>query len=75
MIGEGYPTPRRGVASEPGLYFLGLPWLYTWGSGAQPTVAGSAARLALGIENQQAHPLYRPVWDREYFRVRWPRPV
>jgi putative flavoprotein involved in K+ transport len=24
---------RRGVTKEPGLYVIGLPWLWTWGSG------------------------------------------
>ena len=31
--GRGYPMHRRGVTSCPGLYFLGLPWQHTWGSG------------------------------------------
>ena len=31
--GRGYPTHERGVTPFPGLYFVGLPWLYTWGSG------------------------------------------
>lgn len=31
--GNGYPDHRRGVTSMPGLYVVGLPWLYTWGSG------------------------------------------
>ncbi|RLT92166.1 MSMEG_0569 family flavin-dependent oxidoreductase [Ketobacter sp.] len=31
--GKGYPTHVRGVTAFPGLYFIGLPWLYTWGSG------------------------------------------
>jgi len=31
---DGYPTHERGVGSRvPGTYVLGLPWLYTWGSG------------------------------------------
>jgi putative flavoprotein involved in K+ transport len=29
----GYPTNRRGVTNVPGVYVLGLPWLWTWGSG------------------------------------------
>ena len=37
--GKGYPTHRRGVTSVDGLYFLGLPWLYTWGSGRFSGVA------------------------------------
>ena len=31
--GTGRPTQSRGVTSVPGLYFLGLPWMHTWGSG------------------------------------------
>ena len=31
--GAGYPTHKRGVTSMDGIYVLGLPWLYTWGSG------------------------------------------
>ena len=31
--GTGYPVHRHGVTSVPGLYVLGLPWLWTWGSG------------------------------------------
>jgi putative flavoprotein involved in K+ transport len=31
--GRGYPGHERGVTAAPGLYFLGLPWQYTWGSG------------------------------------------
>ncbi|MFL9901424.1 MSMEG_0569 family flavin-dependent oxidoreductase [Paraburkholderia fungorum] len=31
--GRGYPAHHRGITPQPGLYFVGLPWLYTWGSG------------------------------------------
>jgi hypothetical protein len=31
--GRGYPGHVRGVTAAEGLYFLGLPWQYTWGSG------------------------------------------
>jgi putative flavoprotein involved in K+ transport len=31
--GTGYPVHRHGVTDVPGLYVLGLPWLWTWGSG------------------------------------------
>ncbi|MGH3707489.1 MAG: MSMEG_0569 family flavin-dependent oxidoreductase [Pseudonocardiaceae bacterium] len=44
--GRGYPTHDRGVTSSPGLYFLGLPWQHTWGSGRLSGVAGDAAYLA-----------------------------
>jgi putative flavoprotein involved in K+ transport len=44
--GRGYPTHDRGTTSCPGLYFLGLPWQYTWGSGRFAGVARDAAHLA-----------------------------
>ncbi|MDH6269726.1 putative flavoprotein involved in K+ transport [Rhizobium sp. SG_E_25_P2] len=31
--GTGYPVQRRGVTGMDGVYVLGLPWLWTWGSG------------------------------------------
>lgn len=31
--GNAYPVHRRGVTSVAGVYVLGLPWLWTWGSG------------------------------------------
>jgi putative flavoprotein involved in K+ transport len=30
---RGYPRYERGVTAVPGLYFVGLHWLHTWGSG------------------------------------------
>ncbi|HEY0933634.1 MAG TPA: hypothetical protein VGD91_07825, partial [Trebonia sp.] len=39
-------THRRGVTSCPGLYFLGLPWQHTWGSGRFGGVAQDAEHLA-----------------------------
>jgi putative flavoprotein involved in K+ transport len=44
--GRGYPTHQRGVTSCPGLYFLGLPWQHTWGSGRFSGVARDAEHLA-----------------------------
>jgi putative flavoprotein involved in K+ transport len=44
--GRGYPTHERGVTNCPGLYFLGLPWLHTWGSGRFSGVARDAWHLA-----------------------------
>ncbi|MFH1812921.1 MAG: MSMEG_0569 family flavin-dependent oxidoreductase [Pseudomonadota bacterium] len=43
--GRGDPAHTRGVTQQPGLYFLGLPWLYTWGSGRFSGVARDAAWL------------------------------
>jgi putative flavoprotein involved in K+ transport len=48
--GRGQPTHVRGVTSVPGVYFLGLPWLYTWGSGRFSGVARDAEYLAEHIE-------------------------
>ncbi len=44
--GQGYPGHRRGVTAIPGLYFLGLPWLYTWGSARFSGIARDAEYLA-----------------------------
>ncbi|HXZ08599.1 MAG TPA: MSMEG_0569 family flavin-dependent oxidoreductase [Paraburkholderia sp.] len=40
--GRGSPSHNRGVTALPGLYFVGLPWLYTWGSGRFSGVARDA---------------------------------
>jgi putative flavoprotein involved in K+ transport len=39
----GYPRHKRGVTPQSGLYFLGLPWLHSWGSGRFSGVARDAA--------------------------------
>ncbi|MFY1671434.1 MSMEG_0569 family flavin-dependent oxidoreductase [Plantactinospora sp. WMMB334] len=44
--GRGYPAHERGVTSCPGLYFLGLPWQHTWGSGRFAGVGDDAGYLA-----------------------------
>ncbi len=43
--GTGYPTNRRGVTSVPGAYVLGLPWLWTWGSGRFLSVGRDAEHV------------------------------
>lgn len=43
---RGYPHHERGVTDQQGLYFLGLPWQYTWGSGRFSGIARDAAFLA-----------------------------
>ncbi|PPF52805.1 MSMEG_0569 family flavin-dependent oxidoreductase [Clavibacter michiganensis] len=40
--GAGHPTHQRGSTSVPGLHFLGLPWLHTWGSGRFAAIARDA---------------------------------
>ena len=44
--GRGYPVHTRGVTGCPGLYVLGLPWQYTWGSGRFSGVGRDAGHLA-----------------------------
>jgi putative flavoprotein involved in K+ transport len=41
--GRGYPAHTRGLTPVDGLYFVGLPWLHTWGSGRFSGVARDAA--------------------------------
>jgi putative flavoprotein involved in K+ transport len=50
--GRGQPSHVRGVTSFPGVYFIGLPWLYTWGSGRFSGIARDAEYLA---EHIRAH--------------------
>jgi putative flavoprotein involved in K+ transport len=52
--GRGRPGHVRGVTAHPGLYFLGLPWLYTWGSGRFSGVARDARYLLGCIQRQRA---------------------
>jgi putative flavoprotein involved in K+ transport len=48
--GRGDPVHLRGVTQQDGLYFIGLPWLHTWGSGRFSGVARDAEYLAGQIE-------------------------
>jgi len=48
--GRGAPIHARGVTGVPGAYFLGLPWLYTWGSGRFSGVARDAHYVAEHIK-------------------------
>ena len=42
---RGMPVHERGVTAVAGLYFVGLPWLHTWGSGRFSAIAADAAHL------------------------------
>ena len=46
----GRPIHQRGVSDEQGLYFLGLNWLHTWGSGRFLSVAEDAEFLVQNIK-------------------------
>lgn len=49
--GRGVPVHTRGVSPVAGLYFIGLPWQYTWGSGRFSGVARDAAYIAEQIQS------------------------
>lgn len=43
---QGYPIHQRGISAIAGLYFVGLPWLYTWGSARFSGIARDASHIA-----------------------------
>ncbi|HSC04579.1 MAG TPA: NAD(P)/FAD-dependent oxidoreductase [Solirubrobacteraceae bacterium] len=56
---NGKPNHRRGVSSEPGVYFLGLPWLSRRGSSFIWGVWHDAKYLADHIATQRSYMAYR----------------
>jgi putative flavoprotein involved in K+ transport len=58
--GAGHPKHHRGVTGEPGVYFLGLPWLHTWGSGRFSGIERDALYLAERIEERTRAPSAAP---------------
>jgi putative flavoprotein involved in K+ transport len=58
------------VTSCEGLYFLGLPWQYTWGSGRFCGVGADARYLAAQIA---AGPLHQVPWLAGTRASTWPR--
>ena len=47
--GAGRPMQTRGVTSVPGLSFVGLPWMHTWGSGRFLGIDRDASYVAAAI--------------------------
>lgn len=47
--GAGHPQHRRGVTAREGVYFIGLPWLHTWGSGRFGAVGRDAEHIVAHI--------------------------
>ncbi len=62
--GRGEPVHVRGVTGQGGLYFLGLPWLHTWGSGRFSGVARDAEFLVERIAERHGEALARRSEDR-----------
>ncbi|MEP7088987.1 MAG: NAD(P)/FAD-dependent oxidoreductase [Nocardioidaceae bacterium] len=56
--GEGRPKHRRGVSSEPGVYFLGLPWLSRRGSSFIWGVWHDAKHVADHMATQRGYLAY-----------------
>jgi putative flavoprotein involved in K+ transport len=57
---SGKPEHRRGVTAEPGVYFLGLPWLSRRGSSFIWGVWHDAKFLADQIAIQRSYRDYQP---------------
>ncbi|MER2252284.1 MSMEG_0569 family flavin-dependent oxidoreductase [Methylorubrum podarium] len=50
--GAGSPKHKRGVTSEDGVCFIGLPWLNTWGSGRFGAVGRDAEHIVQVIQKR-----------------------
>ena len=46
---RGAPRHQRGVTAQSGLYFLGLPWLHSWGSGRFSGIARDSEHVVDAI--------------------------
>jgi putative flavoprotein involved in K+ transport len=53
---RGFPLHERGVTGIEGLYFIGLPWLHTWGSGRFSGVGRDASYIVERITDLPAAP-------------------
>jgi putative flavoprotein involved in K+ transport len=60
--GRGHPVHRRGVTPVPGVYFLGLSWQNTWGSGRFADVGKDAEHLLVSILRHRGD---EGEWERE----------
>ncbi len=67
---SGRPSHRRGVSSEPGVYFLGLPWLSRRGSSFIWGVWHDAKYLADHISTQRGYLAYGTDHEASGDRVR-----
>jgi putative flavoprotein involved in K+ transport len=60
----GYPRQTRGVTGVDGLYFIGLPWLYTWGSGRFSGVGRDARFICDRIDELRSRRTVASARDR-----------
>ena len=67
---KGRPQHQRGVSSEPGVYFVGLPWLSRRGSTFIWGVWHDAKHIADHIATQRKYFAYRDASQREAGSVR-----
>ncbi len=51
-----YPRHDRGLTAVDGLYFIGLPWLFTWGSGRFSGVSRDARHIVTRIQEVAVGP-------------------
>lgn len=58
---RGAPAQQRGVTAFPGLYFLGLHWMHTFGSGLLSYVGRDAAYIARHMEALGSEALGSPA--------------
>lgn len=58
---RGYPLHQRGISDVSGLYFLGLPWLWTWGSGRFEGVGEDAEHVAKHIAGKTTDVADQPI--------------
>ena len=57
LVGDdGYPRYTRGVCDADGIYVLGLPWLWTWGSGRFAGIARDAEHVVAAIAGRTGVP-------------------
>jgi putative flavoprotein involved in K+ transport len=52
LVADGYPRHTRGVCDADGLYVLGLPWLWTWGSARFAGIARDAEYIVSAIADR-----------------------
>ncbi|NYH16321.1 flavin-containing monooxygenase [Paraburkholderia bryophila] len=72
---KGKPQHQRGVSSEPGVYFLGLPWLSRRGSTFIWGVWHDAKHIADHIATQRKYLSYRDASQRETTQPRKEAPA